>query len=293
MKVALECLPCIVDDVISAMTLLVKDDGKQIQCSREVAQFLSDTYGAEREPSYYITEVHRILKRISGIDVPFSEKRHASNVLGKKIAERLALPESEEDRFFFLIRAAVAANHIDYRTAGTGYEITTEKTEAIFSWEMERGLAVDESREILKTVKSAHSVLYICDNVGEIAFDRLLISEIGKYADVVAAVRGGPITSDATLEDARFVGLDDTCPLIVTGPDTLGISFHEMSCELEGAMKKSDLIVTKGQANFYVMEEHKSEIGPPIACLFSTKCNHVSSYFNLTGKINIATLLRK
>lgn len=293
MKVALECLPCIVDDVLSATALLEKNDRKQMQVAHEVSQFLSNTYGAGREPSYYITEAHRILKRVTGIDVPFSEKRHASNVLGKKIAERLTLPDGEEEKFFFLIRAAVAANHIDYRTTGTGYEATSDEIEAMFSREMEKRLAVDESKKIFESVKAARSVLYICDNVGEIAIDRLLIREIGKYADVVAAVRGGPITSDATLEDARFVGLDETCPLIITGPDTLGISFDGMSCELEGAIKKVDLILTKGQANFYVMEEHRSEIGAPIACLFSTKCDHVSSYFNLAGKVNIATLLKK
>jgi uncharacterized protein with ATP-grasp and redox domains len=292
-KVALECLPCIVDDVLSATALLEKNDRKQIQVAHEVAQFLSNTYNIGREPSYYITEVHRILKRVSGIDVPFSEKRHASNILGKKIAERLTLPHGEEERFFFLIRAAVAANHIDYRTAGTGYEAMPDETEAMFSREMEKGLAVDESKKIFESVRSAHSVLYICDNVGEIAIDRLFIREISKYADVVAAVRSGPITSDATLEDARFVGLDETCPLIIAGPDTLGISFDEMSCELEVAMKESDLILTKGQANFYVMEEHRSEISVPIACLFSTKCDYVSSYFGLSGKVNIAILLEK
>jgi hypothetical protein len=282
-----------VDDVLSATALLEKDEKKQMQVAHEVAQFLSNTYSAGKEPSYYITEVHRILKRVSGIDVPFSEKRHASNILGKKIAERLVLPDGEEERFFFLIRAAAAANHIDYRTAGTGYEATLDETETMFSCEMEKGLAVDESKKIFESVRSARSVIYICDNVGEIAIDTLLIREIGKYADVVVAVRGGPITSDATLEDARFVGLDGTYPLIIAGPDTLGISFDEMSCELEAAMKKADLILTKGQANFYVMEEHRSEIGAPIACLFSTKCDYVSSYFGLAGKVNIATLLKK
>jgi hypothetical protein len=95
------------------------------------------------------------------------------------------------------------------------------------------------------------------------------------------------------MEDAIQVGLDEVVPIIVAGPDTLGISLEEMSEDMRKAIATADLIVTKGQANFYVMEEFAPKIGQKIACLFSTKCDPISAKFGLKGKVNIAALLTK
>ena len=72
------------------------------------------------------------------------------------------------------------------------------------------------------------------DNVGELALDKLLIQELQRNnAIVISAVRGGPITSDATIDDARQIELHAAAPsVILAGPDTSGISFQEMSEEL-------------------------------------------------------------
>src|SRR5690606_21879068 len=72
-------------------------------------------------------------------------------------------------------------------------------------------------------------LLYIHDNVGEIAFDRLLISDFRNRGwFVISALRGGAITSDATLEDGAYVRMEEYADLIIcAGPDTLGISWEE------------------------------------------------------------------
>jgi hypothetical protein len=105
-------------------------------------------------------------------------------------------------------------------------------------------------------------------------------------------MRGGAITSDATMDDAKCIGLYEVATsVILAGPDTLGISFYEMSQELKDELSKADLIFAKGQANFYVFSEHKDKVRCPIVCLFRTKCNFVSSIFNFEQNINIATIL--
>ena len=158
---------------------------------------------------------------------------------------------------------------------------------------LSEGLKIDRRVEIFQKAKNSHKILYIHDNVGEIAFDKLLIQELRRYgSSVISVLRGGPITSDATMEDGEEVGLQEAASeIILAGPDTLGISLNEMSDQLKRELQTADLIIAKGQANYYALTEYRSKIPGEIACLFRTKCELVSNDLGETGKINIATLL--
>jgi hypothetical protein len=155
-------------------------------------------------------------------------------------------------------------------------------------------LDVDQLPQIYEALKAAGRILFVHDNVGEIALDKLLIEDIMRngHTRVTSAVRGGPITSDATMDDARQVKLNEaSSSVILAGPDTLGISFYEMSKEFEEELSRTDLVIAKGQANYYVFSEHKNEVNCPIACLFRTKCRVVSSIFHAAENISIAAIL--
>ena len=109
---------------------------------------------------------------------------------------------------------------------------------------------------------------------------------------VAVALRGGPITSDATMEDGEVIGLGEVADRILcAGPDTLGISWEERSVELGEAMEWADVILAKGQANYYVFSEYSGELQAPVVCLLSTKCRLVSGKFGEELLINVAKLL--
>jgi hypothetical protein len=130
--------------------------------------------------------------------------------------------------------------------------------------------------------------------VGEIALDKFLIEYMQRNGEtrVISAVRGGPITSDATMDDARQVKLQESASsVILAGPDTLGISFHEMSDEFSKELSQADLVIAKGQANFYVFSEHKNELRCPVVSFFRSKCQLVSGLFGFHENINVATIL--
>jgi len=296
MLAKLECASCIVDDLVGALKLLSLKKEVEKEILREAFSFLADEFSYSKTPSYFITMVHRILKRISKIPVPFKERREKCNETGLKIAERVyeeAKDLKDLERFSFLVRWAIAANELDFRTVGTGYDLEVERIGNMLSERFEEGLMIDQTEKIFQLVKKSPKILYIHDNVGEIALDKLLIEELKKYTDVViSALRGGPITSDATLEDGKKVGLQKvSSQLILAGPDTLGISLEEMSDELEENLQTTDMIIAKGQANYYALSEYKSKVKGKIACLFRTKCNPVSSIFGERGKINLAVVL--
>jgi len=296
MRTQLNCASCIIDDLCGALQLIPLEEKIKKEILKESFQFLAREFSTEKIPSYFITEVHRILKRISGIEIPFKERRDKCNQLGIEMAEKIALEAEgleESERFSFLVNWAIASNHLDFRTVGTGYGFQmAEIIEELRSCVSE-GLRIDRRAEIFQIVKSSSKILYIHDNVGEIAFDKLLIHELRRYGSSVTSVlRGGPITSDATIEDGETVGLQEAASrIILAGPDTLGISLNEMSDQLKRELQTADLIIAKGQANYYALTEYRSKVPREIACLFRTKCEIVSNELGETGKINVAILL--
>jgi len=74
-------------------------------------------------------------------------------------------------------------------------------------------------------------------------------------------------------------------------PDTLGISLEEMSDELRENLQTADIVIAKGQANYYALSEYRPKARGKIACLFKTKCDYVSNIFGKNGKVNLAVIL--
>ena len=229
-----ECLLCIIDDLSGALEAEVPDESVRFRILRDALRFLSEGFSPDRTPSYYITEVHRILKRMAEIPVPFAARRDAANRVGMEIARRVEARAAEMDgweRFRLLAAWAIAGNEMDFRTVGTGYAFAEQDLERMYAESLSK-LKVDDLREIYARLDTVRCVLCIHDNVGEIALDRALLSDLrrrGIYT--ISAVRSGPITSDATMDDAQFVGLHDAVDeVILAGPDTLGISSDATSC---------------------------------------------------------------
>lgn len=281
MRTTPTCLTCVLGDVYAAARQVTQDVSTQLKVAKDAMEFLAQTFGHEQVPSYYITEVHRILKRDTGVPVPFEESRRQLNQVGLAIAARLQ-EEAErlqgEARFRFLARWALAGNSLDSRTVGIGYGFDPGKTLQHLQAYVDRGLALDHLDRLYQRVLARTPILYIHDNVGEIALDKLLVQELRRLGcHVTSALRGGPITSDATMEDGRMVGLEEAVDrLIVAGPDTLGISWEEASPELRQAMQAAPLVIAKGQANYYVFSEHRAELTGEVFCLFTIKCQPVA-----------------
>ena len=296
MRTHLNCASCIVDDLCGALNLVPLKEEIKIEILKESFQFLAREFSTEKIPSYFITEVHRILKKISGIEIPFKERRDKCNQLGMEMAEKIALEAEgleEFEKFSFLVNWAIASNHLDFRTVGTGYGFQMAEIIEELRGCVSEGLKIDQRAVIFQKAKNSSEILYIHDNVGEIVFDKLLIKELRKYgSSVISVLRGGPITSDATIEDGETVGLQEVASkIILAGPDTLGISLNEMSNQLKRGLHTADLIIAKGQANYYALTEYRSKVPGEVACLFRTKCEIVSNELGETGKINVAILL--
>ena len=134
MRIIPECLSCIIDDCVEALELLHVPKSTADAILAEVLLMLGKEYTSDNPPSYYITDVHRIIKRRLGLEVPFADLREICLTACKSIAlavEKEAAVLSGADKLQFLIRWAIAANLLDFRTAGAGYGIAYDRIEVM------------------------------------------------------------------------------------------------------------------------------------------------------------------
>jgi len=290
-------LTCIIGDIQSAAAQVTDEPAEQLAVVRQSLAYLAAHFDGAEPPSTHITAVHRVLKQVTGIALPFAARRNAANAAGAAIRQRLASDVAQvtdpRQQFRTLAMWALAANSLDSRTAGHGYAFNPAQAYDYIGAYVQRGLAVDQLDALFDLLRPGLRVLYVHDNVGEIVLDGLFIALLRSLgACVTSAVRGGPITSDATWDDALAVGLDrDVDRLILAGPDTLGVSFTEMSAEMRAELAAADLVITKGQANYYVFSEYRAQVPGKVFGLFTIKCEPVARRWGGPSRSMIAAFI--
>lgn len=224
--------------------LLEKFDIVDIEIKAQLHQFL---YQLLQEDNYNSPEIQQRLGRcftkLTGIKDAFAYEKRKSNQLAEKLY-MIWKPKviHADDPFQLALRLAIAGNIIDY---GVHHPFDLETT---IGNVLHSNLAVDHSRQLAQSIKSAQKILYLCDNTGEIYFDKLLIETID-HPNLTAVVRGFPTLNDATTEDAIESGLTDVCPVVHNGSDAPSTLLHDCSPEFLGLFEEADLIISKGQGN--------------------------------------------
>ncbi|HIP15851.1 MAG TPA: DUF89 domain-containing protein [Methanothermococcus okinawensis] len=290
MKIKPECAICIVRQVVDAVKEISKEEEVQFKLISSTLSCIKKVYGPDAVPAWMGTEVHRYLKKISGNKDPYRYLKDRANKLAieyiKSIEESLKKYNYKPplERLRYKIKLAIAGNVIDFGPYSTDVDIDRKLKETL-----EEDLKIDHSRELLEDLKEYDRILYICDNAGEILFDKILLEELKEYCEVVASVKGGPILNDATLEDARYVGLDKVVKVVTTGCDVIGVNLEESSEEFLKEFKRADIIIAKGMGNFESLTEYS--IDKPVYYIFKAKCLPVAQFIDVEVGDNI--LLKK
>ncbi len=147
------------------------------------------------------------------------------------------------------MKIAAAGNIIDF---GAKNHVALSIEEELDSID-QRGFGVYHFDAFFKRLSTAGTLLYICDNAGEIVLDKLFIEEIKKAfpsVAIICALRERPIINDAVLNDALSVGLDRVATVISSGSVYPGTILEETTRAFRELFDKSDLIISKGQGNF-------------------------------------------
>ena len=127
-----------------------------------------------------------------------------------------------------------------------------------------------------KELEEGKKLLYLTDNAGEIAFDRILAEEIHKgypHVEITFCVRGKPAYNDALREDAEFVGIP--FPIIDNGTNIGGTVISQLSQEAKDALDSADVIIAKGMGNV----ESMYGCGYNVYYAFLVKCERLIQVF--------------
>lgn len=122
--------------------------------------------------------------------------------------------------------------------------------------------------------------LLIADNCGEIVLDKLFLIQLKSafpQLQTTVMVRGGEALNDVTINDARYVGIDQYARIITNGAAISGTVYELLSEEAKQIMNTSDIIFAKGQGNY----ESLSGQGFHIFYSFLCKCDLFINKFNV------------
>ncbi|HXK82074.1 MAG TPA: ARMT1-like domain-containing protein [Bacteroidales bacterium] len=239
---------------------------------KEFLSYLS-TIDENLNAPYITGYMQEIIKKMIGIDdLYFEEKEFANNMLLAKYQELKKVVSVADCSFTRALRLAIAGNIIDY-AANPDFDIMQT-----IEYVLENDFAVDDSQELMQEIINAKNVLYLGDNAGEIVLDKLFLETIGRR-DIVFAVRGKPVINDATIEDAKKVGITNLVHVIDNGSKLPSTVVDECSPEFVKYFNNADLIISKGQGN---LEGLINTLDKNIYFLCMVKCNAIGEALGVT-----------
>jgi uncharacterized protein with ATP-grasp and redox domains len=268
MRPALECIPCLLRQTLEAVRLASPDPILHEQVMREVLSWLQDS-DLRRSPPAIAQRIHRRVREVTGVQDPYAVAKDRQNAVATSLLSGLeAEVAAAPDRFDMAVRLAIAGNVIDLGVNGS-------LTDADVRRSVEQALRdpVDGPLDGLRAAAGrAETILYLADNAGELVFDRLLIAQLSPHR-VTVAVRGSPVLNDATMADARSVGLLDFVEVIENGSDAPGTVLDDCSLAFRERFAAADLVIAKGQGNFETLSDEPA----PLWFLFKVKCSVVAA----------------
>ena len=269
-----------------------KDQTLQFRAMAALTRLVDKEFRSTAVPAILGTKRDRLVKTVTGNSDPYAKRKLLSNQRALEaifqVKRLLAQDKSGEAKFRKACLCAIVGNIIEFDIPEHDfkYEDITR-----FILQAEADLAVDEISKILDVAKKAEHILYLTDNAGEIAFDALLVAEFKKLgAHVTVAVKAKPVINDATMQDAKAVGMHEVADdLISNGTDAVGLVLKECSKRFISLYRSTDLVVAKGMGYAETLTETK--LTKPHAFLLRTKCQPVAKFFGTIRGKNIAQLL--
>ena len=271
MKVYLDCFPCFMRQALEAARMATADPAVHRGVLDRVAELLP-AVPVDATPVDIGQQVHRLVREVTGVADPYKQAKKESNDLGLRLYPTLkSQVEEAEDRLLTALKIAGAGNIIDF-----GPKLTLDPNRSVeqivndsFTQAVQEPLDPEQYRAFREKLNGVKRILYLGDNAGEIVCDKILIEELVRQGkEVTFVTRGAPTINDATLDDARYVGLDRVATVITNGSDAPGTRLVDCSPEFKAAFQSAELIISKGQGNF----EGLSDVPGPIFFLFKVKC---------------------
>ncbi len=211
-----DCVPCIMRMSVAALQQLQLDEKTIRELTTEILDIPAfsglnwNTTSAE-----VIEDVWRKIVRRIGSPDPFRLAKSNQNQKMMDLYPVLKQMVNEAvDPLHTAVKLAIWGNSIDLMVANASAAFEDSIRDAV-----EAPLSRDTYSAFDQQLKASSRLVYFGDNAGEIVLDKLLIETIKELnsAKVVFVVRSVPTLNDATLIDARSIGLHDIARVIESG----------------------------------------------------------------------------
>jgi len=248
-----DCYPCVINQAHSAARFA---ELTEEQANRVITVARAELEKSKTSPIL----VQHIVRRVADAVIQelgespdfdiYAEVKKKSNNLSLAYEEKFQKKiDASDSPFETALQIAAAGNIIDFGAMGHSSLNLDKELQSLDKTPFARY----DIEAFKRALKGASTFLYICDNSGEIVFDMLFIKELQREypsLQIVAALREKPIINDATLEDAKLVGLDRLVTVISSGSIYPGTILPETTKEFQELFASADVMLSKGQGNF-------------------------------------------
>ena len=186
---------------------------------------------------------------------------------------------AEADPLYMAVKLAILGNSMDLMVADPSVTIENSISEKVKVPLSKKNYSQFEQR-----LKASRHLMIFGDNAGEIVFDKLMIETLKKtnQLEITYVVRSVPTLNDATLTEAKSVGLDKVASVIENGIDgpLPGTLLSRCSSEVNDLVRRTDLIISKGGGNFDTFDEASKHLDKNISFLLLSKCYPYCNHFD-------------
>ena len=246
------CISC----MLSKQEKLIRefrDEDKKTGYMHEVLGILHQ-YGCTESAPWLAEKINQLYETYWSTGEDYASLKHQYNTLLREkehnIIQRI---KASTNCLLDCIKYASVGNYIDF----SAVENVNEDT---FTTLLERvnteHISEKEFACFQRDLEQAETLVYLTDNCGEIVLDKILIQfiqELYPQIKITVIVRGKSILNDATMEDAKEIGLTKLVRCIGNGTGAPGTVFKNLSDDAKQALTDADVIISKGQGNFESM----------------------------------------
>ena len=290
MKIQPECVPCLLKRILFETEQSTTDKALQTTVLRNACKILAEQYDPTKCSATIATKVHKNAYETLKDSDPYAELKKTSNTVALSLVPKVEkLLKSSKDPLKTAILCSIIGNTMDFGIEGSSDR--PQSLEKMFHTLYTDGFGYDDYPKLKKILSAATRLVFFTDNCGEIVFDKILCEQLKQFnpsLHIIIVVKGEPVLSDATLEDADALNLDKVADeILTTGCFAVGVDFESLPPEALNALKHADLVVCKGMANY---ESFSETTYLPIVYLLRTKCMVIARSMDVPLHVNAIKL---
>jgi len=243
MEVYLDCLPCILRQVLESSRM--STDNKELH-DKIMVEALSKLrhYRSFQNSPELCRDISSIVKIKTGQTDPYYQIKQRDMRTALRLYPKLrSFVDAQQDRLHWALKVAATGNVLD-SAVDIGFDV-----EKALDAEVSKPFSICDTQLLEQQLKTAKSLLVIGDNAGETVFDSILLEQLA-HLDLTYAVRSAPIINDATLEEAQASGIDRYAKIITSGCDAPGTLLGECNKKFLNHFYDADIVISKGQGNY-------------------------------------------